>query len=59
MDLLEYTVDVHRVGLLTGMTFLLSVLWLCDGLGGLLGSLGGWLWCHGEIGNWSVDKCEV
>ena len=48
VDLLEDSVDVDRVGLLSRLPPLLvpgtgGLL----GLGGLLGSLGGWLWWHG------------
>ena len=48
VDLLEYTVDVDRVGLLSGLSSLLvsSDTGLLR-LGGFLGSLGRWLWWHG------------
>ena len=50
MNLLEHTVDVHRVGLLAGLSSLL-VSGTADflALGGLLGSLGGWLGRHDEV----------
>ena len=50
VDLLEHTVDVHRVGLLAGLSSLL-VSGTADflALGGLLGSLGGWLGRHDEV----------
>ena len=58
VDLLEHTVDVDGVGLLSGLPALLVARFASNllGLDGLLGSFSGWLWWHGCVESSEDDR---